>query len=135
VSTVLPGQQLAIIAFLDALDSIPPGGVAPWDVDQDAIEAVAPAHRNQRVGEGFTAEEDLVGFPPAPHIEEVVSQRQLAHHRDMVRCLVLHRQCHALFAVHAILPFQRPAVRTMGDPLPGTQLEPGRDRPQREPFQ
>ncbi len=95
---VLPDHVTIPAHAFDVVDLAAPFRVAPRQVHQDAVEAVAPLQEHQGGGEGLAVVPDVDRVSAGP--QEVVAEGELAHHRDAVRRPVPHRHRHPLPRSH-----------------------------------
>lgn len=79
-----------------------PGGIAPRQIDQDAVEAVPPLQLDQGFAEGFRGMPDVDRAEAG--LQEVVPERELAHHRHAVGLAQPHGRRHALAAGQSLAP-------------------------------
>ncbi len=113
LETRFPVEMLPIPVFPVGLDSTLPVWWSARDVDQNPVKSVPALQLHERLRERLRIEPNIRRRRIA--VKEVMAEGKLAHHRDAVRLLMIHRQRHALFRIHApIVLVERSRIYRIG---------------------
>ncbi len=113
IAVAIVHHLTAVGQRFDLADVPFPLRIGPQQIDQDAVELIAPLQRDQGFGKTLAGE-------PEPgrgdrRIEQVVANRKLAHDRHSVNRLVSHGGSDSITRIHGMaFPSERTVPRELG---------------------
>jgi hypothetical protein len=98
IAVVKKDGLAAILGCIDPNDVPHPVGVPSREINQDAVERIAPLKIRQGATKTFAGEPQFRGLDLG--MKQIMADGQLAHDRDPIHRLMPHGRGQTFFAVH-----------------------------------